>query len=71
MIHPELSGRLDDEHRRELLREARQERLAASATADREDTTEHLLHWIGGELALAGRRLETYHRPQPLCADCG
>lgn len=71
MIHPELSSRLDGEHRREMLREARQERLAAGASADRDDAAERLLHWIGGELAFAGRRLETYHRPQPLCADCG
>lgn len=70
MIHPDLSSRFDEAHRREMLREARQERLLAGATTDRTNLAERLLHWIGAELAIAAHRLETYHRPQPLCADC-
>ncbi len=71
MLHPDLLHRLNDAHQRDLLRQARHERLVAGTAADRDDIAEHALHWLGGGLAFVARRLETYHRPRPLCADCG
>lgn len=56
MMYPNETGRLADEHRHELLREARQDRLAARVTSRQERVSDRALLLVAAALARGPER---------------
>lgn len=61
MMYANDGGRLADEHRRELLREAQRDQLAARVSSDRDGMVDRALLLLAAALALAAERARIHY----------